>query len=241
MSIMPRNPHRSRRVARLSEGGFTLVELMIATAIFSFVIVVMSTGLVRLLHFYQSTVNIRATQEAARQVADDITDQGRNSSLVTVTASSPGHVTDPAYGSQPESEICFFTNVAHQADGTIIGSGVIYYTVQSGANQWRVYQAHFSDQQTAVTGGGTCDPPTLTDVAAITPASISFIRFAGTASADDRLVQLNMVISGTDQLDPVQNINYADTPAPTCFGGDYNNYCSITDLQVAAEVRKAQQ
>jgi prepilin-type N-terminal cleavage/methylation domain-containing protein len=57
---------------RSAEQGFTIVELMIATAVFSVVLLLCATGIVQVGRtFYKGTI-VNKTQDNARQVADDI-------------------------------------------------------------------------------------------------------------------------------------------------------------------------
>jgi prepilin-type N-terminal cleavage/methylation domain-containing protein len=213
------------------QAGFTLVELLLAMAIFSFMLVIMSAGVIRLIHFYQATIDVRATQQAAREVSDDLTEAARQSSLITVAS------VGPAYGGQPESAICFFSDLAHNADSTITGDGTAFYAQQTGTYQWTIYQVPFTGLTSALTGSGTCTPPA--GGTQVTSTAVSFIRFGATTTTDNRLVELDMVIAGSSELDPVANINYTATPLPTCIDGN-NDYCSITNLQVAAEAREPQ-
>jgi prepilin-type N-terminal cleavage/methylation domain-containing protein len=211
--------------------GFTLVELLLAMAIFSFMLLIMSAGVIRLIHFYQATLDVRATQQAAREVSDDLTEAARQSSLITV--SNVG----PAYGGQPESAVCFFSSLSHNADSTITGSGIAFYAQQTGTYQWTIYQVAFSGLTSNVTGSGSCTPPS--GGAEVTSTAVSFIRFGATTTPDNRLVQFEMVIAGSSELTPVTNIDYTALPLPTCSDGN-NDYCSITNLQVAAEAREPQ-
>lgn len=52
--------------------GFTLVELMIATTVFSVVLLIVSVGLIQIGRAYYKNITSSRTQEAARSVIDDI-------------------------------------------------------------------------------------------------------------------------------------------------------------------------
>jgi prepilin-type N-terminal cleavage/methylation domain-containing protein len=59
---------------RRRQHGFTIVELLIATAVFSVVLLVFLTALVRISELFYKGVSMSNTQEAARNVIQDISD-----------------------------------------------------------------------------------------------------------------------------------------------------------------------
>ena len=232
--------------------GFTLVELMLAMAIFSFVMLVMTTAVIRLVHFYQSSIDLRATQQAARDISGDITQDAQQSFLATASVAT----TTVPFGKQPEDAICFFQTPTPPPIGVITtpgfvyGTGVAYYTVNTGANQWALYKAKFSTLAASSTNAGnvnTC-PSANIDTAHATLLStsgtsgsassgVSLIRFSGTISNDGRLVAIDMVVAGSLELTPA-DINYVLAPSvPGCVGNN-DRYCSITRLQVGEQTRE---
>ncbi len=58
---------------RLNEKGFTLVELMIATTVFSVILLLCTFGLISVGRSYYKGVTVARTQEVARTIMDDIT------------------------------------------------------------------------------------------------------------------------------------------------------------------------
>lgn len=57
-----------------SESGFTIIELLIATAVFSFVLIVFLSAIIRISELFYKGVNMSNTQEAARNIVQDISD-----------------------------------------------------------------------------------------------------------------------------------------------------------------------
>lgn len=57
---------------KLRQKGFTIVELMIATTVFSFVLLVASTGVISIGRLYYKGITNAKTQEAARAVIEDV-------------------------------------------------------------------------------------------------------------------------------------------------------------------------
>ena len=68
--------------------GFTIVELMVATVVFSLVLVLCLTALIQVSRIYFKGVTTARTQEAARQLIDDIT-QAVQFSAASVTITGP--------------------------------------------------------------------------------------------------------------------------------------------------------
>lgn len=57
---------------KMSTGGFTIVELMIATAVFSFVLLVTSAGVIAIGRSYYKSLTSNRVHETARSVLDDV-------------------------------------------------------------------------------------------------------------------------------------------------------------------------
>jgi prepilin-type N-terminal cleavage/methylation domain-containing protein len=74
----------SRKSMRLSQHGFTLVELLIAMAVFSFMMMIVTAGFIQVVRIHQSGIASRATQQNARLVLDTITKQIREAGTATV-------------------------------------------------------------------------------------------------------------------------------------------------------------
>lgn len=77
-----------RRTYASDQAGFTIVELMIATLVFSMVLMVIIYGVLNFSHAYFSGVNSSATQNTARTVINNIA-QAIEFSGNTITPTSP--------------------------------------------------------------------------------------------------------------------------------------------------------
>lgn len=69
-----------------SGGGFSLIELLVAMAVFSFMLLIVSTGFIGIIKINQSTNASRLTQQSARLIIETLERQLRASSRVVVTA-----------------------------------------------------------------------------------------------------------------------------------------------------------
>lgn len=74
-------PSKMRRGSQ-SRTGFTLVELIVAMAFFSFMLMIISIGVVHIMRIYQSGVASRRTQTSARAVVEEITRDTRAASRI---------------------------------------------------------------------------------------------------------------------------------------------------------------
>lgn len=68
------------------QAGFTLVELLISMAIFSFVLMIIVSGIIHLLKQYQAGVSARNVQQNSRYALDDITRTARISRAANASA-----------------------------------------------------------------------------------------------------------------------------------------------------------
>lgn len=60
------------RIKNRNQKGFTLVELMIATTVFSTILLLATTGVVNIGKLYYKGITTARTQEAARSIADEV-------------------------------------------------------------------------------------------------------------------------------------------------------------------------
>ncbi len=88
------------------EGGFTIIELLIAMTLFSSLLIVITAGFINILRLQTNTVASRNTQQAARYAIEEIVRTGRNSTAVSVPAAPVANV------------VCFWTSP---------GNGTMYH------------------------------------------------------------------------------------------------------------------
>ena len=201
--------------------GFTLAELSIAMAIFSLVLLVMAAGVLQLYHIYEAGHQIRDTQEAARTITQDITDDTHNSLMVAVGTAPDG-----------QNTICLYKTI-QQLGGTSALVGVEYYT-QLHTGSTNLYDVHRADVTTpyvppALPGcNGSLTADNILNSAAVT---VSIFQASDTPAANPLLISLAMSVESTYQLPAdTQVVNGLDQ----CVGGAGSQYCSITNIQMSA-------
>lgn len=85
-----------------TQKGFTIIELMIATVVFSFILVVASSGVVAIGRLYYKGVTSSRTQEGARGIMEDLTRSRQFSGYDTTPSTNP-----PGWVVGEPQAICF--------------------------------------------------------------------------------------------------------------------------------------
>ncbi|HSX48153.1 MAG TPA: prepilin-type N-terminal cleavage/methylation domain-containing protein [Candidatus Nanoarchaeia archaeon] len=75
-----------------AQGGFTLIELILATAIFSFMLLIVAQGLLQAYHTQQNSMISRDTEQNARLAMDTMTREARTASDVTYGGAVPNYM-----------------------------------------------------------------------------------------------------------------------------------------------------
>lgn len=218
------------------QNGFTLVELTIALAIFSALLLVMTSGVLQLYRIYQAGHEIRDTQEAARTVTQAITDDTHNSLAVAVNtpASPPGS----------PSAICLYQTV-QQLTNTL--TGVEYYVAAHDTNgtplsgSLAVHRADVSTPYTIGVAPGCPSPAAGGHDTVLTSNAVIVHAFQAAAVAPaapaviPELITLKMSVESAyaqqpgDYQDDLLNPGFHQ-----CVAQVNSQYCSITDIQMAA-------
>lgn len=82
-----------------SADGFTIIELLIATTVFSIVLLICTTGLLQIGRLYYKGITSSRTQEVARNIMDEITRaiQFNGGRVITRSGGGSDPTTDPYY------------------------------------------------------------------------------------------------------------------------------------------------
>jgi prepilin-type N-terminal cleavage/methylation domain-containing protein len=72
-----------------SEGGFTLVELLVAMAVFSFMLVIVVVGFINVVHMHNQAIASNMSQDNARTAMDELVRAVRDSAGVVSTTAGP--------------------------------------------------------------------------------------------------------------------------------------------------------
>lgn len=197
---------------RQNQKGFTLVELLLATAVFSIALVAITAAIIQLFKAYQSGISIRKTQSTARIISEELTRHARASEAVA--------------GS--DTAVCFFyppTKVEANDEDT---SDAKMYYVESE----KLYR--ISKQVTFPADAPSCDPAlfssgTLTQVS---DDEITILKFSG-AGTTDKMMELDMRIGTESTVDT--EVDNTDPNNPVCIPG--YEYCSMTTIKKSIMAR----
>lgn len=205
-----------------NQKGFTLVELLLATAVFSIALIAITAAVIQLFKAYQSGISIRKTQSTARILSEELTRQARSSYAISG---------DSTLNNQ---SICFFFPASKvQADGKDTADAVRYYLNMSDEKLYRV-----NKKVTFTTGSPSCNA-TIFSGGSETQASdndIVFKEFKG-GSSSTRMMELSMKIgTSTATSSEIENRSGdASNPDWQCKLG--YEYCSMTTIYKSVMAR----
>jgi prepilin-type N-terminal cleavage/methylation domain-containing protein len=197
-------------------GGFSLIELLVAMSVFSFMLLIVSTGFISIIKINQSTNSSRLTQQSARLIIDTLERKLRASSLAVVTPDSAS--------SGMLGRLCLFDE-----------SQYIEYMVDTSGNL---------RQGTLASLGATCDAPTpavlatwstvnTNNVSSGATDGVKVRRFLPTATAvsgtNGGMVTVELSMTGQGVND--SSLNSTKTG---CSPGPGSQFCSVTTLVTSA-------
>ena len=217
-----------------SRAGFTLAEMTIALGIFSLVLIAMTVVITQFYRIYDAGHQIRTTQEAARSVAEDITDDTHNALSIVVNPT----------GNDGFANICIYTTYTEQTNTL---NGIEYFVDQDPLNT-----AAQAVKEVPVTYNGavpatSCPNPRHigSNAQIITSDTVTVKGFTATATTappnaapqilavNPQVLSVSLSIASTAGQDLLQ----ADPNNPglyRCPGGAGSEYCSLTNLQMSA-------
>lgn len=85
------------KIKKHNSKGFTLIELMIATLIFSLVLVVILSAFVQISRLFYKGVNLTRTQEDSRQIVQDISDDIKFAQNISTNLAASYNTPGPGY------------------------------------------------------------------------------------------------------------------------------------------------
>lgn len=211
--------------------GFTLAELTIAMAIFSLMLLVMTAGILQLYRIYAAGHQIRDTQEAARTIAQQITDDTHDSLAVAVGTDANGR-----------STICLYKTIQQQ-NNTL--TGVEYYISAHDSSGGPLSGSLAVHRSGVTTTYNPATPPGCGTLAGndtvLTSNAVVVKVFAATTAPpvapaiSPRLINLKMSVESAYAQQPGDFIaDPRNSGFDQCNPGANTQYCSITNIQLAA-------
>ncbi len=213
-----------------SQAAFTIVELMIATLVFSIILVLITTGLVQIgRNYYKGALQAR-TQDTARNVIDEIS-RGIQFSGETIKVTTPVGASPPYASAAPGSEYGICINgvgYSYIMDREVTASqhGLVSYQVSGGCGSYTPVGV-----STAITQPGAKELLAIgmrvTDIEVIDNSLTNSNNYTYT-------LKIGIGSGSSDLFTPntVRN-NIRDA----CKAGQGQEYCSISDLSTTVKKR----
>lgn len=202
MSMMSAEPKRT-------QAGFTIVELLIATIVFSVLLLVCSMGLIQITRTYYKGVTTTKTQEAARAILDEV------AGAVMFSGAEPAR-----YGAPPAEAYCV---------------GDSRFTFSQGLIKTDANHVFIKDKPVSCTVPADLSVPPAGSSELLGPrmrlSNFTITKVAGT----DRLYAITVrVVSGEDDL-----LDNPGDPTATCnssirVGGQF---CAVSELTTTVQMR----
>ena len=198
-----------------SAAGFSLIELLVAMAVFSFMLLIVSTGFIGIIKINQSTNASRLTQQSARLIIETIERKLRASSQVVVTPQN-----------SMLSRLCLFDDSQYTEYAVDASGNLRQGTLPSLGSTCPALPGDLSDWSTINTN----------NVSSGATDGVKVQRFLPSATAgpgvDGGLVTVQLSMTG-------QGVNDADlNPAKTgCLPKAGSQFCSVTTLTTTAVLR----
>jgi prepilin-type N-terminal cleavage/methylation domain-containing protein len=226
--------------------GFTIVELMIASAVFAVVLLVALTGFLQIGRLFYKGVSITQTQDTTRQVVNDI------SSNIKATPTASSIIVNSNPSGSPYSYFCagpYRYTYAKYMGGPDDGRPVEYSSSNSANYDPADWQHVNMGLVKDWVGAGFCPEPCVNSIPSVSctdPAHPNRQPLAG--NSPDELLGNNMRIGGL-QLSPVSSglynldlvIAYGDTDVldfsgtyPACVGNSTDQrFCAVDQLSTS--------
>ncbi len=226
------NIKKYHQLKQYAEDGFTIVELMIATTIFSVILVIISAGVVAFTRDYYKAINSSTTQNAARTLIDTVTQaiQFNDTDVVSAPVAIP-----PAPPVQP----------------TTYCIGGLQFDFQLGVKVDTTYGAIWQTPTSSVGGCTPLSSPAASSQQLLGP-NMRLSKFSIQKLTDNLYTIDVRVVYGEDDLlcsphdipgscDPgYGNLSTAQLAAArdlTCKSQTGSQFCSQSELNTTAQVR----
>lgn len=190
--------------------GFTLIELTLAMTIFSFMLLIVSSGFLHIVRIQESGVVSRNTQQNARLALEQVVREARTASDSAVLASGT---------------LCL-----------VAPSGLVLYRIKPDNRLWRATMGY---NPALGTVANACNSGTIAGDSAVTATNVAVTVFAATevqtpsaafANPNPKSLQLRLTVTSTD----FSQLNAAHT---SCLAQSGSQFCSVTSLNSTASLR----
>lgn len=208
-----------------NQKGFTIIELLIATTVFSVILMIVSSGIIQIGRFYYKNITSARTQEAARNIIEE----------VSRTAQFSQSSVQASPDSEPDKAIC-------------IGPNRYSYVIdrQVGTDTGDVPAALVADINNSVCAGQNLSSGATINGSDLLSANMRLLNFevSEDTSTDTVKVKVKVAYGDNDLLthcEPSGNScssNPVDIANSTCRTGIAgSSFCSVSELETSIKRR----
>ena len=209
----------------------TLIELTVATAILSVMLLGLTQYFINLIHENRAEVSVQDSTQNVRYALDDISSEARLASSVYV-------VPNTAPGPANSNQICLYE----------ANSMVQYYAIQPPGNYHQILYKHVWGSIADIPTGNMCPVRTIVDNTDINVMSdsnapggstiglnvVDFRAFTTVGAATTAVPTLTVRLGVTSNLTNLNTGNVTQCKAGT------EVYCSVTSIETTVSLRSAQ-
>jgi prepilin-type N-terminal cleavage/methylation domain-containing protein len=227
--LIGRAMHSSCRTSlRDSNAGFTIIELLIATLVFSVILLLITFGIIQFTNTYYKGITSSNTQNAARNIMDTIAQDIQFSSDVETTAGS-------GYGTGSLDQFC----IGSHRYTYVLGEQVTDDTPDTGINPPQTSHAFLelpnatnADCQAAaqdITAASYTPPPGARE---LIPPHMRLAKLNITQVGSDLYKITVRVIYGDNDILP-----HANDPDTKCQSDKGSQFCATSELDTIVQRR----
>jgi prepilin-type N-terminal cleavage/methylation domain-containing protein len=219
---------RTRRTHAGKQAGFTIIELLIATLVFSMVLLLIAVGVLQFNHAYYSGITQTETQNTARNILEQISQDIQFSGSQVV---SP--IRDSGLGTDPELGFCIGSDrYSYRPGWELVNSGpvvanhqTLHALVKDSPGICSGMKAqNFRTLSNPLPSG---DTELLTQYMRISKISVTAVSgTTGLYNVDVR------VVYGDDDL-----LSNPTTSTATCKSGSGSQFCAVSELSTVVQQR----
>lgn len=200
--------------------GFTILELLIATTVFSVIILIVATGVIKIGNIYYKNITSSRTQDTVRSIVDEVTASvqlNTNKTDVNTNKFCLGNIRYTSY---------INTTYLRSDTGNKFSSGIVAEDLASGST------CAGTNTVCASSGDTNC----IKQQRQLLGNNMRPLKFAvGQYGSTSDLWQVSIKIAYGDS--DLLNITNPDPSGTTCKSGAGSNFCAVAGLDTVVKTR----
>lgn len=200
---------------RGQQSGFTIIELLLATVVFSMVLLLITTGIIQFTNLYYKGVTVNSTQNTARSIMDTVS-QAIQFSGGTITATNDTLIPGVT---------------GYMCVGTTEFKYVLGKQLEDSPNAAKDQVSNVMQQGSL---SGACGTGTLSSIKELMGPHMRLSDFSvQPVSGTDHMYTVKVTVTyGDDDL-----LNSPTGKTPSCKSGSGSQFCNVSSLSTTVEKR----